>query len=118
MKKLIGATLLLAAGSLFGADFSVGIQIGAPPPPRVLRVRPRAPGADYVWIDGYWYASGRRWLWHDGYYARPPYAGAVWVAPRHDGRMFYEGYWRGDRGQYGHDHRRFGDRDRDYRDHR
>jgi hypothetical protein len=115
--KLIGATLLLAVGTLFGAEIGIGIQIGAPPPPRVLRVRPHAPGPDYAWIDGYWYVVGHSWRWHDGYWTRPPYAGAVWVMPHHDGQRFYDGYWQGDRGRFEHDHRWDHDRDRDYRDH-
>ena len=113
--KLIAATLLMAVGTLFGAEVSVGIQIGAPPPLRVER-RPRVPGPEYVWVDGYWYVVGHRWVWHNGYYTRPPYAGALWVAPRHEGGRFYEGYWQGDRGRFEHDHRWDHDRDRDYRD--
>jgi hypothetical protein len=31
--------------------------------------------------------------------------------------MFYEGYWEGDRGKYGHDHRWDRGRDRDYNRH-
>lgn len=113
--KLIGATLLLAVGTLFGAEIGIGIQIGPPPPPRVLRVRPASPGGEYVWVDGYWYADGHRWRWHDGYWTRPPYGGARWVLPRHEGGRFYEGYWEGDRGRLEHDHR--WDHDRDRRDH-
>jgi hypothetical protein len=103
MKKLF-ASLLLAGGFLFG-QVSVGIRIGAPPAPRVVRVRPVAPGPEFVWVDGYWFAEGRRWKWHDGYWTRPPYAGARWVAPRHDGQQFFAGYWEGDRGRIEHDHR-------------
>jgi len=112
IKKLL-AVALLAGGCAFG-QFSVGIRIGPPPPPRVVRVQPRAPGAGYVWIDGYWYPSGRKYKWHDGYWTRPPYAGARWVPAHHDGQQFFEGYWVGDRGNIGHDHR--WDRDRRNRD--
>jgi hypothetical protein len=38
------------------------------------------------------------------------------VLPRHDGERFYEGYWEGDRGRFGHEHRWDRDRDRDFRD--
>jgi len=117
MKRKLLALLLLIGGAAFG-QVSIGVRIGAPPPPRIIRTRPRAPGPDYVWIDGYWYASGRRWLWHNGYWTRPPYAGARWIMPRHDGQMFYEGYWEGDRGRFDHDHRWDRDHDRDYRDRR
>lgn len=113
MSQKLLSLALLAAGTVFG-QVSIGIQIGAPPPPRVLRFRPVAPGPDFMWVDGYWYPVGHRWRWHDGYWTRPPYAGARWIGPRHDGERFYEGYWEGDRGRFDHDHR--WDRDRGRRD--
>jgi hypothetical protein len=105
--------MLIAGGAAFG-QVSIGIRIGAPPPPRVVRVRPSTPGPGYVWIDGYWYAVGNRYKWHEGYWTRPPYEGAVWVVPHHDGERFFEGYWEGDRGRRPHDHS--WDRDRRNRD--
>src|SRR5258708_28879704 len=45
---------------VFG-QVSVGIRIGPPPPPRVVRVVPRAPGPDYVWVEGYWYPVGNHY---------------------------------------------------------
>jgi hypothetical protein len=116
MKKLL-AILLLAGGTMFGAQVSFGITIGPPPPPRVVRVRPVAPGPDYFWVDGYWYPVDGRYRWHDGYWTRPPYGGARWIAPRHDGERFFEGYWECDRGRFQHDHRWDRDRDRDWREH-
>ncbi len=112
MKKLL-ATLLIAGGSLFAADFSIGVNIGTPPPPRVVHV-PASPGPGYVWVDGYWYANGGRWAWHNGYYTRPPYEGAHWAAPRYEGGRFFEGFWEGDRGRFAHDHRWDRDRNHDY----
>ncbi len=116
MKKSILSLFLLGAALSFG-QVSLGIRIGPPPRPRVVRVRPVAPGPDYIWIDGYWYANGNRYKWHDGYWTRPPYAGARWVAPHHDGERFFDGYWEGDRGRFDHDHRWDRDHDRDFRDH-
>ena len=113
MKKLLAA-LLLTAGLGFG-QVSLGIRIGPPPAPRVVRV-PVAPGAGYLWVDGYWYPDGRRYRWHEGYWTRAPYEGAHWVGPRYDGGMFYAGFWDGSRGRFEHDHR--WDRDRDRRDFR
>jgi hypothetical protein len=107
--------MLLAGGSMFG-QISIGIRIGAPPPPRVVRYRPPSPGPDFFWVDGYWYVVGGRYVWHPGYWTRPPYAGARWVGPRHDGERYYDGYWEGDRGRYEHDHRWDRDRDRDWRE--
>jgi hypothetical protein len=116
--KLLVLTLLAAGAAL--AQLSVGIRIGAPPPVRVERAHPRSPGADYSWVAGYWYPVGNHYKWHDGYWTRPAYAGSHWVAPRHDGERFYEGYWDGDRGQTRHDHQwdRNHDHNRDFdRDH-
>src|SRR5580692_3876395 len=108
------AVMLLISGSVVGAQVSVGIRIGPPPRPRVVRVVPVRPGPEFVWVEGYWYPSGRHYKWHDGYWTRPPYEGARWVAPHHDGQQYFEGYWDGDRGHVQHDHR--WDRDRGNRD--
>jgi hypothetical protein len=110
------AGILLIGASAFAAQVSIGIQIGPPPPPRVVRVLPPRPAAEFVWVDGYWYPVGNRYRWHEGYWTRPPYEGAHWVAPHHDGRQFFVGYWEGDRGRFEHDHRWDRDHDRDFRD--
>jgi hypothetical protein len=121
MKRFMIATIfaatLLVGGSAFGAQVSLGIRIGAPPPPRVVRALPARPGPDYVWIDGYWYPVGSHYRWHAGYLTRPPYEGARWVGPRHDGERYFAGYWEGDHGRIEHDHRWDRDRDRDFHDH-
>lgn len=74
-----------------------------------------------MWVAGYWYPSGRNYKWHAGYWTRPPYMGARWVEPRHDGQRYFDGYWSGgERERFDHDHRWDRDRDhnRDYnRDH-
>lgn len=111
MKKLL-ASAVLAAGMAWAA-IGFGITIGPPPPPRVYAV-PASPGPGYTWITGYWYPVDGRYIWHDGYWSRPPYDGAYWVGPRHDGRYFYGGYWDGPRGRFEHDHRWDHDRDRDW----
>lgn len=125
MKHKLMVLMLLTTGAVF-AQVSVGIRIGAPPAPRVVRVVPRSPGNGYTFIAGYWYPVGNHYKWHDGYWTRPAYEGARWVAPHHDGERFYEGSWEGDRGRIRHDHRwdrerkvrdngRDHDRDRDHR---
>jgi len=113
MYKKLAAIALLAAGSLF-AQFSIGVVIGPPPPPRVVRVLPRRPGPEFIWIEGYWYPAGRRYKWHDGYWTRPPYPGARWIAPHHDGERFFDGFWESEHGRSAHDHS--WDRDRRNRD--
>ena len=104
MKTKLMVLALLGVGAMF-AQVSIGVRIGAPPPMRVVRVQPRSPGADYTWVAGYWYPVGNHYKWHDGYWTRPAYSGAHWVAPTHDGSMYHDGYWEGERGQVNHDHR-------------
>ena len=121
MKRKLLAMMLLAAGAVF-SQISIGIRIGPPPPVRVLRVRPVAPGPGYFWVDGYWYPVGNHYKWHNGYWTLPPYPGARWVMPHHDGDRFFDGYWEGDRGRRDHDHhwdrdKHRRDKDRDDRDH-
>ncbi|HKE26295.1 MAG TPA: YXWGXW repeat-containing protein [Bryobacteraceae bacterium] len=113
MTKLPALVLFTVAAC--SAQVSVGITIGAPPPPRVVAVRPVAPGPDFMWVEGYWYPVGHHYKWHDGYWTRVPYPAARWVAPRWEGGHYYVGYWDGERGRVEHDHR--WDRDHDRRDH-
>ena len=114
MKRLLVAAMILTAGTAL-AQVSVGIRIGPPPPPRVMAMRPAAPGPDFIWVDGYWYVVGHRYKWHAGYWTRAPFAGARWVAPRHENGQWFDGYWAGEGRELRHDHR--WDRDRDRRDH-
>ena len=113
MKTTLLATLLFVGGTILSAQVSIGIRMGPPPAVRVER-RPVAPGPDFMWIDGYWYVVNGRYKWHAGYWTRPPYGGARWVAAHHDGAQFFDGYWEGERGRVDHDHR--WDRDRGGRD--
>src|SRR2546427_7329129 len=108
--------LLLVAGATLLGEVSIGIRIGPPPPQRVMVV-PRSPGPEFFWVEGYWYPVGNHYKWHDGYWTRPPYPSARWIAPRHDGERFFEGYWEGERGRRDHDHHWDRDHDRDFRDH-
>ena len=116
LKTLI-ALLTLAAASAFG-QVSIGIQIGPPPPPRVVRVLPARPGPEFTWVEGYWYPVGHHYKWHDGYWTRPVYPAARWVVPHYEGGRYFAGYWDGDRGRRKHDHGSDRDRhNRDYREH-
>jgi len=115
MKSTLIAAMLLASGSVFGADISIGIRIGPPPPPYVVHVLPPSPGPEFVWVPGYWYpVKKQHYKWHEGYWTLPPYEGAEWVPPHYGGQQFFAGYWDGDDGWLEHDHH--WDRDR-YRDH-
>jgi hypothetical protein len=108
--------LLIGLAAAYG-QVSIGIHIGPPPPPRVVRVLPARPGPEFVWVDGYWYPVGSRYTWHGGYWTRPAFPGARWVAPRHDGARFYQGYWEGEREREEHNHGWDRGRDRDFHDH-
>jgi hypothetical protein len=111
--SLLAGVLLLARAPALSAQISIGINIGPPPPPRVLAVVPASPGPDFVWIGGYWYPDGRHYKWHAGYWTRPPYPGARWIGPRHEGGQYFVGYWDGDRGRLEHDHHWDHEHDRD-----
>ena len=115
MKTRVIVLMFLAAGTVF-AQVSIGVRIGAPPPPRVMRIQPRSPGPGYDWLAGYWYPVGHRYKWHEGYWTRPAYAGSHWVEPHHDGQRYFEGYWDGDHGRVNHDHKwdRGHDHNRDF----
>lgn len=113
MKSKLLVILLLAGSSLFARGhfgISVGIGVGgyypygyggyyvatAPPlaPPVAYAPAPVYPGVGYTWINGYYYPVGARYVWRPGYWARPPYAGAIWVGPRYVSGRYYRGYWR------------------------
>jgi WXXGXW repeat (2 copies) len=119
VKKLISifslAVLLLTGGVASAAQVSVGVRIGPPPAPRVVRVVPNRPGPGYVWVNGYWYPVRGHYVWHDGYWTRPPYRNSRWISPRWERGQFYDGYWDRDNGRRDRDYDRR-DRDRDRRD--
>jgi len=103
MKTKLLALILLAGSSLFaGTRVFVGVGgFGYPyyaaPPAAVFAYAPAYPAylrPGYTWVGGYWYPFGARWVWHAGYWARPPYAHAHWVGPRYYGHRYYPGYWR------------------------
>jgi hypothetical protein len=85
--------LILLGGSPLSAEVNIGINIGPPPPPRVVYVHPARPGPEFMWIEGYWYPKKGHYHWHEGYWAQRPYEGSLWVAPRYDGHRYFVGYW-------------------------
>jgi hypothetical protein len=118
MRKLLQtvaiSALLLSPASAAQAQINVGIRIGPPPAPRDYRVPPQ-PGPDYLWVEGYQYPQGSHYVWHNGYWTRPPYAGAYWVEPYHVNGEYFAGRWEGTRGNVAHDHRWDRGRQRDER---
>lgn len=119
--KFLSAALL--AGTILccvptaRAQISIGIILGAPPPPRVVYVEPPRPGPAYVWVEGYWFPFHHHYRWHEGYWTLPPYEGAYWIAPHYEHGRYFVGYWNGDRGRVDHDHRWDRDRERDFHYH-
>lgn len=80
---LLFALLLLAlAASGCGPSYVEGRYVTTvstePPAPYVEVVSP-APTPKHVWVDGYWWWDGRRYVWVRGHWVRPPRAGYVWV---------------------------------------
>ena len=61
MKLLV--LMLMAVGTTLRGQVSIGITIGPPPPPRVVRVLPPTPGPEFVWVEGYWYPVGHHYKW-------------------------------------------------------
>jgi hypothetical protein len=113
------AVLLLAPAATAHAQITFDVHIGHPPPPPVAYRVPPQPGPDYVWVEGYQYPVGGHYKWHDGYWTRPPYAGAYWVAPYHSKSEYYAGHWEGSHGNVNHDHKWDHDHNRDeHHDHR
>jgi len=114
LNRSVPFVVLLMLASPVHAQVSFSFSFGGPPPPpRAYRV-PAQPGPAYHWIEGYWYPRNGRWVWHDGYWTRPPFPDSYWVQPYWEGGRYYEGYWYTPRGHYDHDHHWDHDRRRDY----
>lgn len=73
------------------------VEVDYAPPPTRAEVIPVRPGHAHVWVPGYWYWTGSRYVWHAGYWATPPARGHVWVPSgwvHHHGRYRYvPGRW-------------------------
>jgi hypothetical protein len=104
LQRLAISALLIVPASAAHAQINLGIRIGPPPAPRAYRVPPQ-PGPDYTWVEGYQYPQGSHYVWHNGYWTRPPYEGAYWVAPYHVDGRYFAGRWEGSRAAIAHDHR-------------
>ena len=56
-------------------------------------VRPAPPSPRHIWVAEEWKPNGRGgYVYAGGYWAAPPYAGAVWI-PGHWKRGPYGDYW-------------------------
>ena len=96
--KILLMCALLAFGITVlpaGAQVSVNIEIGTPPPSeRVEIVPPPRPG--YVWAPGYWRWDGREHVWVAGRWIEER-SGYVWVPERWEPKghryHFVPGHW-------------------------
>jgi hypothetical protein len=88
------AAALLAPGC---AVRRAAFVIGPPPPPRYAVIGV-APGAGWVWAEGYWDLRGRNWVWAPGRWVRAPHPRAAWVSGRWVERG--RGHWRFQRGHW------------------
>jgi hypothetical protein len=68
-----------------------------PEPPATLEIGPSSPGPeDGMYVPGYWYYSGDRFVWRPGYWStfRP---GRIWTPGYYiwtpQGYLFVDGYW-------------------------
>ena len=99
MKPKILAGALVLFGTMLGGCAAGGVYYvrSGPPAPRygVVGV---APGAGYVWTNGYWDWNGGRWVWIGGRWAAVPHRHHVWVEPYyhpyHGHYHYHHGYWR------------------------
>jgi hypothetical protein len=94
MAPLLGACVIEAGA----APPPNGVAVAGPPPQPMQEVRVAAPGAQVVWVAGYWHWTGMQYTWIPGHWDRPP-PGALWRVPRYtvrEGTYFYEpgGWWR------------------------
>lgn len=102
-RHLLGTTaaklLLTASLGLSAACYTTGrVYVRVGPPAPVYEVRTVAPGAGYVWVEGYHRWDGRGYVWVPGRWAVPPRSRAVWVPGHWDrdnrGYFWVQGRWR------------------------
>ncbi|RTL58223.1 MAG: hypothetical protein EKK46_00235 [Rhodocyclaceae bacterium] len=97
-------------------DFSIGVDIGTPPPPMRVEVVP-PPRSGYVWVPGFWGWDGHRHVWQEGYWEheRPGYAYAPGRWERHGEQWHFEpGRWQAMRKEERREERH----EQEYREHK
>ena len=95
-RLLSGLALAALAACVYPPAGALFVQVG--PPPIREEVIGVAPGADYVWVAGYWAWGGSDYYWVPGSWVVRPYPYAVWEPGRWRGnrRGWYwaPGHWR------------------------
>jgi len=73
------------------------VYVAKPPPPLIVENRYACPSEQYVWVNGYWYWSGHKYVWRKGRWVRPPRHGEYWIEPRYEkhkrGYRYVPGHW-------------------------
>ncbi|HJU46175.1 MAG TPA: YXWGXW repeat-containing protein, partial [Chitinophagaceae bacterium] len=69
MKAIPGIALVIFITAILTGCGGTYVVSSRPSPP--VYVRPAAPHAGYVWIDGNWYWRGGRYVYRQGYWAPP-----------------------------------------------
>jgi hypothetical protein len=86
--SLAGLSTPSASASTFLADVSISIRIPVievgPPPPRQEVIVGVSPGADFVWVGGYWDGAPGHYAWAGGHWDRPPHGHGQWNPPHWD----------------------------------
>jgi hypothetical protein len=97
MKKRLFQLSILAALTFAFAGCEPGGVIVTTRPETPYYERPTSPDPGYVWVDGDWYWTGGRYVYHNGYWARPRNS-QVWVTgsweQRSNGWRWRRGHWR------------------------
>ena len=94
--RLVG--LIFSGILLAGTGFAAEVVVGIAPPRVVVEKRGRAPGRDYVWINGYHRWDEKAYHWEPGRWELPPHPHARWEqhrwVHRNGGYVLVEGHWR------------------------
>ena len=99
MKRWILSSLVGASLAAVGCGPSyVGVYARTAPPPIRVETYGPAPGAGYIWINGYWGYRGNNYYWVPGRWDRPPRGRRRWEEGRWErrGDRYYwrDGRWR------------------------
>ncbi len=72
------------------AQVAVGVSIRVGPPALPVYAQPICPGADYIWVPGYWAYGDDDYFWVPG----------TWVLAPEPGMLWTPGYWGWNEGLY------------------
>jgi len=94
------AAVVVGSGSMLVTPATPAVSttiVTVAPPALQSEVVLAQPGANYVWVPGYWTWHSEGYEWVAGNWQLPPHSSSVWVAPRCEQQgnayKFTEGYW-------------------------